>query len=133
MPSADDAAPTEAEAVAGPDTVGAKLFGVTDDVTADDEPLEWVAVTVKVYEVPLVSPVTVQVLPVDDEPETVQVRDPGLAVTVYDVVVTTSGASHVTVTCPSPTVVVRLRGEYSTTAVTWAEATPVNGPSNSAT
>jgi hypothetical protein len=48
-----------------------------DDPEAGPVPAALVAVTLKEYEVPLVSPDTVQVRPV-----VVQVKDPGLEVTV---------------------------------------------------
>ena len=55
------------------------VYGVTafDDVDAGPVPPEFVAVTVKVYEVPVVKPVTVH-----DRLEVVQVNDPGELVTV---------------------------------------------------
>jgi hypothetical protein len=59
--------------------------GVTDDegVEATEEPEALVAVTVKVYPVPLVSPVTVHVVAPLEE----HVKDPGDDVTVYPVTI----------------------------------------------
>ena len=60
------------------------MYGVAelDAVLADPTPDAFVAVTVKVYAVPFVSPVTVHDVAAD-----VQVAPPGEAVTVYDVIV----------------------------------------------
>lgn len=64
--------------VGAPGAVGA--FGVTAVEAVDGElvPTEFVAVTTKVYAVPFVSPVTVQL----SDPVVVQVFDPGVEVTV---------------------------------------------------
>ena len=83
-------------------------------VTADDAleavpvPTEFVAVTVKVYAVPLVSPVTV----IGDEVP-VAVRPPGEEVTVYPVITdepTLLGAEKLTNACPFPPTALTLVG-----------------------
>ena len=84
--------------VGGPGTVR----GVTDADAVDALPVPatLVAVTVKVYAVPLVSPVTVHDV-VDD----VQVRPPGDAVAVYPVIAEpplSLGAVHDSETCVLP-------------------------------
>ncbi len=96
------AVPVVAEALAGaPGTVT-----VRDGVTAAEESESWpvpmalVALTVKVYAVPLVRPDTSQVSAV-----VVQVRCSGALVTVYPVMAlppSDEGADHETVARPSP-------------------------------
>jgi len=80
------------------------LSGVTaeDAVDALELPTELVAITVNVYGVPFVNPVTVAVVPDD----VVACKPPGLDVTVYKVIVAPPlelGADHDTTICPSPT------------------------------
>jgi hypothetical protein len=91
------------------------------------DPLVNVAVTVKLYKVPFVSPVTVQVSPV-----VVQVFDSGDDVAVYPVTVPPSGASHETFNWPDcaglERATVTLLGALLTSAVTVALARPVNAP-----
>jgi hypothetical protein len=74
-------APLEAVTPVGADGV---VYGVAGaDAAEDDEvPAEFVAVTVKVYAVPFVRPVTVQ-----ESVAVVQVNEPGLEVTVYEEIV----------------------------------------------
>jgi len=96
---------TVAEILIG--TPGAVVAGVTADdaLEAVPVPTELVATTVKVYAVPLVSPVTV----IGDE-EPVAVRLPGEEVTVYPVIAAPPvfvGAVKLTVALP-PTVPPRL-------------------------
>jgi hypothetical protein len=69
---------------------------------AAPEPAELVATTLKVYPVPLVRPVTVQLVV-----EEVQVNEPGLEVTVYSVITLPPfavGAFQLRLTWPEPTV-----------------------------
>jgi len=65
-------------------TAGAVAAGVTDEEAVDAElvPTPFVAVTVKVYPVPFVKPVTLQVV----VPVVLQVKLPGVDVTVYPVI-----------------------------------------------
>lgn len=79
-----------------------------DAAEAGPCPAEFVALTENVYAVPFESPVTVQLFP-----EVVQVKSPGVEVTVYVSIVSPpseSGAVHETTTCALP-----------------AEATPIVG------
>ena len=78
-------------------TVGVTAFEGTE---AGPVPAALVAVTVNVYPVPFVNPVTVIGLPVP-----LAVSPPGDDVTVYEVIVVPpleAGASKLTVACPSP-------------------------------
>lgn len=92
---------------------GAGLPGVTaaDAVEAGPLPTEFVATTVNVYDVPLVSPVTVATVPV-----VVAVTLPGLDVTVYCVIGAPllAGAVHVTFALPYPAVAVTVVGAFGT-------------------
>jgi hypothetical protein len=77
-----------------------------DGADAAPVPTEFVAVTVKVYAVPLVNPVTVIGL---DVPVAVKVVPPpvGVAVTAYEVIALPpldEGAAKLTVACPLPAV-----------------------------
>jgi len=75
-------------------TIGVTLLEAAD---AGPVPAELVAVTVNVYAVPFVSPVTVSGLAAP-----VAVMLPGLEVTVYDVTVLPAGAVKVIVACALP-------------------------------
>jgi hypothetical protein len=80
----------------------------TEGVEAAEVPTAFVAVTVNVYAVPFVSPVTVQLVVAD-----VQVRFPGDDVTVYNVIAApplVAGADHETATWALPLVPVALVG-----------------------
>ena len=93
-------------------------FGVTLFEAADGAPVpaELVAVTVKVYAVPLVSPVTVH-----GELAQVPARPPGLLVAMYwviDAPPVKAGAVKLTDACVSPAVAVPIVGEPGTTAAT---------------
>ena len=93
-------------------------FGVTLFEAADGAPVpaELVAVTVKVYAVPLVRPATVQ-----GELAQVPVRPPGLLVAVYwviDAPPVKAGAVKLTEACASPAVAVPMVGAPGTTAAT---------------
>ena len=70
-------------------------------------PPPFVAVVVKVYDVPLVKPDTVQ-LP--EEPVTVQVKDPGVEVTAYDEGVPPEPAATVTTADETPATAVGAGG-----------------------
>jgi len=70
-------------------------------------PPPFVAVALNVYDVPFVKPFTVQ-LP--DEPVTVQVNDPGVEVTRYDVGVPPLPAATVTTADETPASAVGVRG-----------------------
>ena len=93
-----------------PGEAGAESVGVTalDAVELVEVPPPLDAVEVKVYEVPLVNPVTTQ----DPEaPVTVQVAPPGEAVTKYEVgLPPLDGDETVTVACPSPATAVAWPG-----------------------
>ena len=87
------------------------LFDAADAVLV---PAVFVAVTVNVYDVPLVSPVTVH-----GELEHVPVSPPGLDVAVYDVIVappSLDGAVKVTEACVFPAVATPIVGAPATTA-----------------
>jgi len=89
-------------------TIGAK--GVTPLETDDGIPVpkELVAVTVKVYTIPFVSPVIITGLDVP-----IDVTPPGDPVTVYEVIVLPpleTGAVKVTVACPLPAVATTSKG-----------------------
>lgn len=88
-----------------------------DAVDPGPVPTLFVAVTMNVYVVPLLSPVTVQLSGPDDQ---VQVwLPPPEAVTVYPVIAAPPfdpGADHDTVTCASPGVAVVIVGEPGTEA-----------------
>ena len=85
-------------------------------ITGDDdapEPATFAAITVKVYEVPSLSPETVQV----SAPLVVQLPPPGLALTTYPVMVappSLDGAFHDTVTAPGLGVAVTVSGAPGT-------------------
>lgn len=123
-PAATVAEPTDA--VGGISSAG--LIELLASEVAGEPELN-VAVTVKVYEVPLVRPVTVHVRPV-----VVQVRLPVLEVAVYPVTVPPSGASHDTAISPEAAglalAAVTLRGALLTSAVTLADAIPVYAPTD---
>ena len=89
-------------------------------------PTSFVAVTVNVYETPLVSPPTVVVVVV---PSTDVVPDGGLEVTEYPVIglPPSSGACHDTDACPSPAAAVTASGgagEVALCPYSSAEARP---------
>ena len=90
--------------------VGATGVTELDATDALPVPATFVAVTVNIYAVPLVRPVTVQ----ERAPVVVHVRPPGLAVTVYPVIgqpPSDTGAVHDTTLCPfAPVVAVTLVG-----------------------
>ena len=100
------------------------VIGVIDEdaVDAVEFPAPFVATTVNVYEVPLVSPVTVAEV-VDD----VAVKLPGDDVTVYEVMTdppVDAGALHETVDCPFPADALTLVGLPGTViGVTGEDAT----------
>jgi len=76
---------------------GAAGTAAADAAEETEVPIAFVAVTVNVYEVPLVRPATVQ--EVDEADEVVQVFDPGDDVTVYPVIAdipSSAGADHET-------------------------------------
>jgi hypothetical protein len=76
---------------------GAAGTAAAEAADATEVPIAFVAVTVNVYEVPLVRPDTVH--EVDDADDVVQVFDPGEDVTVYPVIVdipSSAGAVHET-------------------------------------
>jgi hypothetical protein len=107
-----DETPASAVGVRGvPGIVGC---GVTafDAADAADVPPPFVAVVVKVYDVPFVKPDTVQ-LP--EEPVTVQVKDPGVDVTAYDVGVPPEPAATVTTADETPATAVGAGGVPGTT------------------
>jgi hypothetical protein len=82
---------------------GAAGTTAPEAVEATDVPSAFVAVTVNVYDVPLVRPATVQ--EVDEADEVVHVFDPGDDDTVYPVIVdipSSAGAVHVTTDWPLP-------------------------------
>ena len=84
--------------VGAPGTVEGMI--AAEAVEADPVPAAFVAVTVNVYEVPLVRPVTVQLVDA-----VVQVNEPGDDVTVYPVIAEPpelDGAVQDTVTCVFP-------------------------------
>jgi len=104
--------------------------GVTalDAAEAAEVPIAFVAVTVNVYDVLLVSPVTVADVV---DPDTVAVRPPGDDVTVYPVIgdpPVAEGAVHDTVAWPFPavafTAVGAPGGAAGVTALDAAEAGP---------
>lgn len=103
-----------------------RVAGVTADVGVDAAlvPTAFVAVTVNVYAMPLVSPLTTH--PVAGTVP-VHVKKPGEDVTVYPVIAVpplNAGAVHVTVACAFPAVGVGAVGAFGTVAgVTAAEAT----------
>jgi hypothetical protein len=104
--------------VSAPGTAAAGARGVTLLEAAEAEPVPalFVAVTVKVYAVPFVSPVTVTglVAPVAEMP-------PGLEVTVYVVIAAPpedAGGVKLTVACAFPAVAVTPVGAPGTTALT---------------
>jgi len=102
-----DETPASAVGVRGvPGIVGC---GVTafDAADAADVPPPFVAVALKVYDVPFVKPDTVQ-LP--EEPVTVQVKDPGVDVTAYDVGVPPEPAATVTTADETPATAVGAGG-----------------------
>jgi hypothetical protein len=94
---------------------------------AEPEPTPFVAVTLKVYEVPGVRPVTLQVR----APDVVQVRPPGDAVTVYREMAEPLAAAAVQeiVACELPAVAVGVPGVPATaagiTALELADQAPV--------
>jgi hypothetical protein len=94
----------------------------SEAVEASEEPTAFVARTVNVYAVPLVSPETVQVVALVVE----QVKEPGDEVTVYPVIAeppVSVGAVHETTTEALPRVPLTAVGEPGTVAgVTEAEA-----------
>ena len=95
------------------DAFGVALFDATDGAPV---PAELVAVTVKVYAVPLVRPVTTQ-----GELAQVPVKPPGLLVAVYAVIVAppvNAGGVKLTDACASPAVAVPMVGAPGTTAAT---------------
>jgi len=102
------------------------VAGITATLAADalPVPLMFVAVTVNVYEVPLVRPLTVQV----STPNAVQNAFPGLAVTVYRVIAerpSLAGAFHETTALLAPNVATTAVGASGTvvrTTVTESEA-----------
>ena len=95
--------------VAGATVVVAGAIGVTALEAADeaDVPPPFVAVALNVYDVPFVSPVTVQS---PDEPVTVHVKDPGVEVTRYDVGEPPVPAATVTSADASPATAVGVLG-----------------------
>jgi len=102
-----DASPTSAVGASGvPGTAG---WGVTGSEAADDAdvPPPFVAVALNVYDMPFVSPVTVQS---PDEPVTVHVKEPGVDVTRYDVDVPPEPAATVTTADATPASAVGARG-----------------------
>jgi len=112
--------------VGGPATAA----GVTalDGVEAGPGPTALAAVTVNVYDVPLVRPATVAVV---CEPATVTVAPPGLAVTTYEVIELPpfeDGADHVTVAEVLPGAADTFKGLDGTvagvTALDGADAVP---------
>jgi hypothetical protein len=102
--------------------------GVTDALAAEVqlEPFAFSAVTVNVYAVPAVSPVTVQLVSVE---AAVQVAPPGAAVTVEPVIaepLSEVGAVQLTSTSPSPAVPttdVGGRGMLTIEPTTWEAST----------
>jgi len=72
-----------------------------------DVPPPFVAVALNVYDVPFVSPVTVQS---PDEPVTVHVKEPGVDVTRNDAGVPPEPAATVTTADASPVVAAGVRG-----------------------
>jgi hypothetical protein len=77
-------------------------------------PTAFVAVTVNVYDTPLVKPVTIK-----GEAPPVAVKPPGLDVTVYEVIAEPpleTGGVNVTVACPLPPVAVPIVGASGTVA-----------------
>jgi hypothetical protein len=107
-----DETPASAVGVRGvPGIVGC---GVTafDAADAADVPPPFVAVALKVYDVPFVKPDTVQ-LP--EEPVTVQVKDPGVDVTAYDAGVPPEPAATVTTADETPATAVGAGGVPGTT------------------
>jgi hypothetical protein len=85
------------------------------------------ATTVNVYAVPLVSPLMVHEVA---GATAVQVRPPGLAVTMYPSIGAPPsfvGAVHEIVTCPSPVVVVTLVGASGAVACGATDAEAVDG------
>jgi hypothetical protein len=107
-----DETPASAVGVRGvPGIVGC---GVTafDATEAADVPPPFVAVVVKVYDVPFVKPDTVQ-LP--DAAFTAHVKDPGVDVTAYDVGVPPEPAATVTTADATPATAVGAGGVPGTT------------------
>jgi hypothetical protein len=110
-------------AVGAPGTVEGVAAAEAADAT--DAPLGFVAVTVKVYEVPLVRPVTVQVV----SPVVLQVFAPGDEVTVYPVIAAPPllGAVQDTIDCrfafDEASTALGALGTVDGTAVADAEAT----------
>ena len=107
--------PVAVTPVGGPGTVA----GVTefDGADAGPVPTEFAAVTVKVYEVPLVSPVTTCVVEV--LPALVSTPPAGFEVTVYPVIAAPpllAGAVKETVACALPPVAVTPMGAPGTVA-----------------
>ena len=94
-----------------PGTAGCGVTG-SDAEDAADVPPPFVAVALNVYDVPLVKPDTVQ-LP--EEPVTVQVKDPGVDVTAYDVGVPPEPAATVTTADATPATAVGAGGVPGTT------------------
>jgi hypothetical protein len=92
--------PATADTPVGASGATAGVTGVDAD-EAGPSPFSLVATTVNVYAVPLVSPDTVH----EVAPEVVQVKPPGLDVTVYPVIAeppSSAGAVHETSAEPSP-------------------------------
>ena len=92
-------------------------IGITafDDADGDEVPTAFDAVTEKVYETPLLSPLTVQV----SVPPVTQLLAPGLDVTVYEVIGEPPlklDAVKTTVACAVPAVATGLVGELGAVA-----------------
>ena len=94
--------------------------GVTELDAAEGAlvPTPFVAVTVKVYAVPFVRPVTIPLV-AGGEPVTLFVMPPGLDVIVYEVIglPLAEGAVHETVACASPAAAVTPVGAFGAVGV----------------
>ena len=107
---------------------GAAGTAAPEAAEATDVPSAFVAVTVNVYEVPLVRPATVH--EVDEADEVVHVFDPGDDVTVYPVIVdipSSAGAVHVTTDWALPFEVAETPVGGSGTVATAATVTSDDG------
>jgi len=114
------AAPVALTAVGAPGTVDGTTAAEAEETAP--EPLAFVAVTVNVYEVPFVRPVTVQVVVA-----VVQVNEPGVEVTVYELIAAPpveTGAAHDTTddAFPAPVALTAVGAPGTVDGTTAAEA-----------